>query len=231
MKRTVIAFLSVLAIALTSAGPASAADELGLSKDGVVFGSSLTNLFDPTFTWVPGDSQSATFWVKNQSTDTASLAIDILGDKAGSLLDSDKLHVTVTGAGGIAIPASGGAAQLVLLAAGIAPGQVVPINVLVDFDFGAGNDTQLLSSDLNFRVTLTQSSVTPPNSVPGRDGNGSGGSTGTDNSGGSDNGSGLLPNTGAPEVLWALVLGSLFLGTGLAFASRRRTTIKGDSHV
>lgn len=219
MKRYLAVLSAVLIVLLGSAAPATAAGELGISSDGVTYAPTFTGpLFSSAITWVPGDSRTATFYVRNQSPDLASLSVKLLGDHMGELLDSGDITVAATGGGGASVPASDGNEQLLLLASGIAGGQVVPVQITVDFSYGSPNDTQFESTDLKFKVTLTQSSTTPPDNGGGN-GNGNGGS-------GSP-----LPNTGAPQVTWIVILGSILLGTGLAITSRRRNNPQGESHV
>ena len=70
MRRTI----TTAALILLTATPAVAADEIGLSSDGFSWGSTLPQpLFDPAFRWVPGDRETASFWVRNQSGDGALL--------------------------------------------------------------------------------------------------------------------------------------------------------------
>lgn len=233
MKRLFISILTGFAVSLSLAAPASAADELGLSNDGVTFSSSLPDpLFDSAIRWVPGDSRTATFFIRNQSTDVGSLAVDVLGGHLGTLMDSGDVHITVTGGGGVSTPASDGVEHRVLTAPGITGGATFPIAVTVDFDESSTNQTQLISTDLQFRVTLTQSSPVDPGGT-GSDGTGtgSGSGSGNDSGNGSGNGSGLLPDTGAPYTTWIVALGSILLGTGIALTSRRRKNPQGESHV
>lgn len=208
MRRLFIGLLAGFVVALSMAAPASAANELGVSNDGTTWSSSLPNpLFDNDIRWVPGNSRNATFYVRNQSADYGNLTIDILGDHAGTLLDLGDLHIAANGGGGTSTPVSDGAEHRLLMASGIPSGGIVPINITVDFDDTSANESQLLSTDLNFRVALSH-----------------GGSL-------NDNVSGALPNTGAPEITWIIVIGSIFLGTGIAAVSRRRQNSQGEFHV
>lgn len=233
MKRVVLTLLTAMVTVFVVAGPAAAASELGLSNDGVTFSSSLPDpLFDSAIRWVPGDSRTATFYVRNQSTDVGSLAVDVLGGHLGTLMDSGDIRITVTGGGGVTTPASDGIEHRVLTASGISGGATFPIAVTVDFSESSTNETQLISTDLKFRVTLTQSSpVNPGGTGTDGTGTGSGSGSGNDSHNGSGNGSGLLPDTGAPYTTWIVALGSILLGTGIAVTSRRRNNPTGESDV
>lgn len=224
MKRYLAVLIAVVIAMFSTAAPAAAAGELGISSDGVHFTPTFHGpLFDSATRWVPGDSRTATFYVRNQSPDQASLAVTILGDHMGELLDSGDITITASGGGGVSSPVTNGDEQLLLLASGIDGGETVPVNVTVDFNFDSPNATQYLSTDMNFRVTLTQSSTTPPDNGGGNGGNGGGNGNG--------NSAGPLPNTGAPNIIWIVALGSILLGTGVAITSRSRHTHQGESHV
>lgn len=201
-----------LILAATSASPATAAGELGLSLDGVNWASSITDpLFDPSFRWVPGDSETETFYVRNQGGSAGDLAVDVIGSQAGALLDSSDLHITARGGGGDWVTVSESGTHRLLTAPDIADGAEAPIDVNVSFDGASPNQTQLLAADLAFRITLSESS-------PGGPDNGS-------------DGGGLLPGTGAPELGWLIAIGAALIGIGLAFVSRRREQVGVDAHV
>ncbi|VXB40017.1 LPXTG cell wall anchor domain-containing protein [Aeromicrobium sp. 9AM] len=208
MKR-LLSIVMALGVVLL-AGPASAADEIGLSRNGVTFASSLSgSLFDPAFTWVPGDVESETFYVRNQGGDTARLTVDIVGEQVSDLIESGDLKVTASSGSQAKTVSSAGDHRLLNIP-DVEADQIVPVTVTVAFEDASTNETQLLSSDLTFRINLKQTST-----VLGEDDN-------------DDNGP--LPDTGAPG-LWIFGLGSVLLGTGVAIVSRRRETQQGESHV
>lgn len=185
-----------LLLAAASSTPATAAGELGLSVDQVHWSSTIsTPLFDDSMRWVPGDSENATFFIRNQGGSTGVLTIDILGSSVGDLIDSGDLHITAKGGGGEWTSVSASGRRRLLTAPDVADGRVVPILVDVSFDSTSDNQTQVRSSALAFLVTLTES-------VPG-------------------DGTGTLPGTGAPEVCFFAALSAILLGTGLSFVTRR----------
>lgn len=196
-----------LILATTSASPVFAAGELGLSLDGTHWLSSIsTPLFDPSFRWVPGDSDTATFFVRNQGGSTGDLTVDILGSKAGDLINSGDLHVTAKGGGGAWKTVSEGGTHRLLTAPHIPNGHVNEISVTVSFDAYSSNLTQLRSSELNFRITLTESAATA-------------------------NGGSALPDTGAADLRWYAASAAFFIATGLALVSRRATSAREADHV
>jgi len=246
VKRHIMSLLAALSMSVALAAPAAAADELGVSKDGVTWSSEFpSTLFDNATRWVPGDSRNATFYIRNQNAKSGKLTIDILGNHAGTLLDLDVLHITANGGGAAWTPVSDGAEHRLLTDSRIPSGGIVPINVTVDFDDTSTNGSQLLSTDLQFRVTLSQDDI--PLSVgpgePGGDGEQGGGSEGgggNEPGGGSETQgggsliksvSGHLPGTGAPDITWIAFIGSILLGTGIAVVSRRRNDSQGESHA
>lgn len=218
MKLVLVRLLGMtLILSAASASPALAADELGLSLDGVNWSSSISDpLFDPSFRWVPGDSETATFYVRNQGGSAGDLVVDVIGSQAGSLLDSGGLHITATGGEGDWVTVSESGTHRLLTAPEIADGAVAPIDVKVSFDESSPNQTQLLAAEMTFRITLSES-------VPGGSGTAGGSGTNTDGSG--------LPGSGAPELRWIAAIGAILFGTGLALVARRRDAGREEAHV
>ena len=210
MKKHLLALLLAFGLVLVGAPPASAADEIGLSRNGVTFSASLSDsLFDPAFIWVPGDIESETFYVRNQGDATARLTMDILGEQVSDLIASGDLHVTASSGSKSATVSDAGTHRLLTIP-GVDTDEIVPITVTVAFDEASTNETQLLSSDLKFRINLKQTSA-----VLGEE---------------EDDGNGLLPDTGAQSPLWLAALAAISIGSGAALISRRRTHTEGASH-
>lgn len=85
---------------------------------------------------------------------------------------------------------------------------MTPVQVNVSFAAESGNVSQLRSTELSFRVTMSAaSSEDPDDDQPG----------------------GWLPETGVHNVLWFVLLAALFIGTGLALTARRESK-EGISH-
>ena len=204
--------MTLILVAASYASPAYATNELGLSVDGVHWVQSIdAPLFDESMRWVPGDSESATFFVRNQGGTPGDLAVDVLGSHVGNLIDSRDLRVTAKGGGGAWTTVSEGGTRRLLTAPRIPDGSVVPIDLAISFDFSSPNATQVRASDVNFRVTLSESLPGGPSETPGP-------------------GPGL-PGTGAPEVRWIAAIGAILIGVGLAFVSRRRDDDKVEQNV
>lgn len=199
--------LFIMILAVGTATPAHAAGELGLSVDGVTWVPSInTPLFDSSMTWVPGDSESVTFFVRNQGGSPGNLTVDVIGSSAGDLLDSGDLHVTAKGGGGEWVVVSDAGQHRLLTAPDIADQAVTPITVNASFDASSVNMTQLSAANVRFLVTLSQAA-------------GSGGEAGQ------------LPDTGAPNLLLYAALSAILLGTGLGFATRRSEPDREVHHV
>lgn len=198
-----------LILASTSSAPASAAGELGLSLDGTHWLSSISSpLFEPSFRWVPGDSETETFFVRNQSGSTGYLTVDILGSTADNLIESGALRITAKGGGGNWTTVSEGGTQRLLTAPNIADGKVSAIKVTVSFDASSTNPTQLLASEMTFRITLSESA-----------------------SGAVTDAGDALPDSGAPNVLLLAALSAIFIGTGLGLVTRRNEPTREVHHV
>jgi LPXTG-motif cell wall-anchored protein len=157
--------------------------------------------------WVPGDVRTATVYVKNNDDLRGLLDVDLLGDHVGDLLDSGDIHVTASAGNGTSGVASDGSERRILSNATVDGGDVIPVAVTVSFDFSSPNATQLRSTDIRLRFTLTQ------NEFPS-----------------AGDGNGELPDTGAGISLWMILLGGSAVIIGAVVA--RRTTSQGvDHHV
>ena len=191
-----------------SCAPARAAGEVGLSLDGVTWTPSITApLFDSSMKWVPGDSESVMFYVRNQGGSLGSLTVDVIGSNAGTLLDSGDLEVTAKGGGGTWKPASQAGEHQLLSVPHIKDQAVEPITINATFDRSSSNTTQVSVASLQFRVTLTQAAY-----VEG-------------------DGDGPLPDTGAPNLVLYAALTAILLGTGLGFVTRRSEPYREVDHV
>lgn len=200
---------------------AVAADNLGLSPDGVTWSPNLTTpLFDPAFRWIPGDTETSSFWVRNQSSDNATLDVSILGSGVDSLMQTGDLAVTVRAAHGSGSTTTTTARHELITSRVVNPGQTERIDVTVAFDPASGNQSQAKALDLRFEVRLTQD-------VSGIRGNQrvSDDSDDSDDDEGDDNGhdrNGALPGTGGP-VWWLLPAGLIGIAAGgLTVALSRR---------
>ena len=208
---TLLVVLSVLGFAV----PASAAGQLELSSNGVTWGSSLSApLFDPAFRWVPGDSQTASFYVRNHTGQDAVLDVIMLPAQFGDLMRSGDLTVSAEVDGGTWVGATSADNSHFLITSAPVPAKAVrKVNVRIDFASTSSNATQNRRLGLAFDVALTQSKAIVLAPTQGGHGNGAGGKN--PNS---------LPNTGNDVSPLTIALGALLcaLGAGLAVLGQRR---------
>lgn len=195
-----------IAILIASVTPASAAPAVGLSRDGVTYSSSLeAPLFDPDIRWVPGDSRTESFFVRNLAADDADLSIDVLGVSVDSLMQTGDLTVSARGADGTWRDVSAPGTHRLVSAVDLATGRAARVDVKVDLSSGSTNVSQVRRLALDVRVLLSQDLGTPPDDLFG-----------------------ALPDTGAPAP-WSLVAGLALVAGGITLARQRRN--KESSHV
>lgn len=206
MNGTLVRLLCMTVVLMgSSAASAFATSPVQLSLDGVHWTNAISGpLFDPAMRWVPGDSENATFFVRNDGGTASDLSVDVLGSSAGKLLDSGNLHITAKGGGGDWTMVSTPGRHRLLSAPNMPDGKVEPIGVNVTFDGAATNTSERRATKLRFRVWLRQSTT------------------------GARSG---LPNTGAPDLRWFAALSAVLIGTGLGFASRRSAPARKVHHV
>jgi LPXTG-motif cell wall-anchored protein len=204
----------LLLAGLVVAAPAGAvaADEIGLSKDGSHWSSTLpAPLFDPDFRWVPGDDETGSFFVRNQGPTGARLTISVRAADTDQLLSNSDIELSARVDGGSWITLANGVATSALTQRSITRGGTARIDVRARFDPSSVNTSQTKSLPLTFTITLTQAS-------------GSGRTPG-DNSDGDDDDEGRdgdLPGTGstvAPAMLW---VAAMLIGGGLALVRRSK---------
>jgi LPXTG-motif cell wall-anchored protein len=216
----VAALLGTLAL-LGLAGPASAAGKkLELSSDGVTWADNLAApLFDPSFRWVPGDSETRSFYVRNHTGQAAVLDVIMLPAQFGDLMKSGDLTVSAQVDGGTWTGATSADNSHFLIANASVPGKAVrKINVRIDFSSGSTNATQDRQFGLAFDVVLSQAGTVVLAPTQG----GAGGH------GPKNHQPGLLPNTGNDVSPLTIIFGALLcaLGAGLALLGQRREARK-----
>lgn len=217
MTRVLVLLFVVTTALLGVVGPASASGELGLSPDGVHWASTLPSpLFDPAFRWVPGDSEVASFYVRDQSADAAVLDLTMLTGPVQTLIQTGDLKVGASVDSGAFTEVNTPGTHELIHQVPVAAGATHKINVRITFDPASTNQSESRELDLRFTVTLSQATnVRPPNGGGGS-GHGHGGHGGSGNP---------LPNTGTVITPFMLLLAALLVatGTGLVGYSRRRT--------
>lgn len=184
---------------------AHAADEIGLSNDGVTWSDSLpAPLFDPAFRWVPGDSQTASFYVRNQGPSSSLMTIEARSADTDELIENDDIRLQARAAGGEWVDLDNGVASESLTSQSIAQGGVVQIDVNATLDPASTNQSQTKRLALTFAVTLADALE------DGQDG------------GDSDETWGLLPTTGALVSQHWLWIGAILVASGFIVATRSR---------
>ena len=198
---------------LLVASPATAADEIGLSIDGVSWSSHLTQpLFDPALVWVPGDDEVSSFYVRNQGPSGANLTVVARTADSDNLVADDDLKLWVRAGGGSWIRVQNGAVSTAPASGIASEGSVTRVDLRVRFDPASVSQSEAKALRLNVVITLTEA-------VP--DESDSDGSDRSDHSDGSD---GRLPGAGSsvkPQWMW-FAAGLVGGGVVLVGASRRR---------
>jgi hypothetical protein len=224
----VIAMARAILLAATMAAvptAAHASDRVGLSTDGVTWSATLSApLFDPNFRWVPGDREESSFWVRNQSTDGATLDIAVLGSAVDALMETGDLDVQVRAGDGPWHSTNHVGRQSLVSSMAVAPGQEMKVTVAISLDPASLSESESKTVDLRFDVQLTQA-------VPGGNGqrddhSDSDSDDHSDNDsddGSDDRDASGLPGTGGPPW-WPLVAGAAVVAGGAALSSvtRRR---------
>ena len=190
------------------ASPAAAADQIGLSRDGRSWSSTLgTPVFDPAVRWVPGDVRQARFYVRNQAAQSGLLSLQIDVRDPDSLLAGDDVRLQVRRDSGAWTPVRADGRSVLVGGAQLAPATSTRVEVRATFVAGSPNPSQRTELELGFSVALVEqnSDVEPPG--------------------------GFLPQTGGIALVWVRVgFGLLALGAGILIALRR-THRRKDHHV
>jgi hypothetical protein len=210
----VLAGLTAAMITLMLAVPARAtARAMSLSLDGRSWGPTIERpLFSATRFWVPGDAEHVDFFVRNDTSASADLQLDLVGEPQDSRLGNGLVLRTEIN-GRPSTPAGG---RLVTVDGLV---RMAGIRVIVMLAGTAGNDTQRKSTPIRLRVTLTEQSVTasmtPTSPAP------------------SSPAPGPLAGRGGPSPLVLLLgLGLLLVGSLLAIAGSaglRKEDVRGGS--
>lgn len=198
-----IALVATLVLIGPLAGTAYAADELGVSRDGRTWSDRLPgSLFDPSVRWVPGDTRTESFFVRNRASDRGELRIQASSSDPDRLLRDDEVSIRVRIGNGAWQALDGGARSVRIDEASLGAGEQARVTVRAAFAPTSGNRTQRDSLALHFVVTLTDASA------------GDGGE------GDDEDGGGLLPDTGTEVAGWTVVLAAMSAGAGLALMRR-----------
>lgn len=193
----------------STSSTAYASDEIGLSNDGVTWSSSLPKpLFDTDFRWIPGDDQTASFYVRNQGPSGAMITIEARSSDSDKLMSNNDIVMKARVDTGQWVDLDNGVPTASLTSRGIRRGEKVRVDVNAVFVNSSPNRSQTKELNINFRVHLEDW-------VAANGGTGSGGTK--DDSGES----GALPDTGAQVAAWMLVVGFAVTILGSLVVARR----------
>lgn len=191
MKIVIPAFIAA-ALLLTTASSALADDRIALSRDGEVWSTQLSEpLFDPDVRWVPGDTRTESFFVRNESPESAELSIDLLGSAVDGLVKTGDLTVMASGGGSGWTETDESGTQRLVSNVGVGSASGTRVDVTVAFDADAVNVSQTLGFELDLRVNLQESlpGTSEPATPADGDGDGAGDGAG-DGDGTGDGGDG-----------------------------------------
>lgn len=155
--------LGLVLVTVGAAAPAHAAGDIGISDDGVTFGSSYPGtLFDSTGILVPLDSESESFYIRNETTEPAFLRITLrdvtYSDPAyGAVLTVSASTPAATGSPRSLMSAT----PCAILVEGqtVQPGEVVPITAVLALGDLNGSAGQNATADMSIRVELHDTST------------------------------------------------------------------------
>lgn len=191
--------LLCMTILLLGSASAHAADEIGLSRDGVSWASTLPGgLFDDAFRWVPGDSETESFYVRNQGPSNAFLTIEVRSADTDELLSNDDIALRVRVDNGPWVDLENGDRGESLTQQSIDRTDAVQVDVNATFDPASTNQSQTKNLALSFVVTLADS-----------------------RQGGGDSDNDLLPDTGAQISGWLVIAAGVMLAVGAGLVRRR----------
>lgn len=224
--RTLLSALLASFLLLSAGAPGEAAEEVGLSRDGSTWRSSLDSpLFDPAVRWVPGDRRAEAFHVRNQGASAAELSLAVRSADEDRLWARGLIRLRARAAGGAWHELRNGALSPDLTADALDVGESVRVEVEATFLPDAENATQERSLDLDVRARLTglgaaPATPEPPGGRDDRDDAGAHDDDGDDDE--SDDAGAGLPHVGTDLPRQALWLGGLVLVMGAAFVAAGR---------
>lgn len=214
----VTAALATLAV-VGAAAPASADDEIGLSRDGVSWSSQLdAPLFDDGFLWVPGDVEQASFLVRNDGPSDGELAVDVLTDDPDGLIASDAFLLEARIGTGEWVEVAAGTTALAPTVLDVAQGDRTRVTVRGTF---RPETTDHMDEIAPFRVRVT---LSEDGDVGGENEGAGGGEVG---------GQDALPDTGSPLGAGVVWIAAALIGAGMALVrpgrERRKEVSRGHA--
>ncbi|RZI93952.1 MAG: LPXTG cell wall anchor domain-containing protein [Microbacterium sp.] len=227
-RRMVLLGASVAVLLALVSTAAHAADDVGLSPDGTTWSGSLAEpLFDADVAWVPGDSRTESFFVRNQGPSGASMRIEARSEDQDALLFDDvALRARVDG--GDWVELRNGAASTRLTDEVIEQGRVVEVDVNATFDPASTNQSQTSRLTLDFAVILADAVGTDGESDADADGGAdadldadSGADLDVPSAAAGSDFEGVLPGAGATTGPWIVLGGAAGLLLGAILVRRR----------
>ena len=198
---------AVLAVGATAA-PAHADDEVGLSLDGVSWANQLAApLFDDDLRWAPGDTDAASFLVRNDGPSAGEVTVDVIAADPDGLLASDAFLLEARLGTGPWVEVLAGSTRLDPVLLDIAEGARTRITVRGTFD-PQTTDHQDEIAPFQVRVTMAE------------DGDVAGVDESDGDVGGAD--AGGLPDTGSGFGIGLIWLAAGLIGAGFALVLPRR---------
>lgn len=190
---------------LLIASPAHAEDELRVSSDARHWQPNLDRpLFDPAHRWVPGDTETTTFWIRNTASSAGVLRVTIDPiDHDQFLATGLQIRARTTGGGWFRLAADGSPRRI---ADTLPAGGTTRVWITTSFAAGAGNQSQDHHADVAVKVRLSERIGGPGTDLPGSTGPGPDGLAGT--------------GTDGSEVL--LLVGAAAIGLGWAIVRPTR---------
>jgi len=148
-----------LLVLVGAASPSAAADEIGLSRDGVTWHERLTEpMFDPRRTWVPGDTRVVEFLVRNQARTEAEMTVTVKAADRDELLDDDHIELRAR-SGGPWVTLRNGEPSGQLTPTSVGRGGIVRVELQAQFTADSSNASQ--RSELAPRVDVTLEEAVP----------------------------------------------------------------------
>ncbi|GEM_PF-6585427 len=183
------------------AAPGATAVGVAVSRDGVHWSARLpTPLFDAATAWVPGDSRSAAFYIRNQAADPARLSVAVRVSDPDGLVGNKDIRIGAGIPGASPHELTGGTTRWD--GPVLAVGQARQLSITADFDPASPNRSQ--RRHLSFDVVVTLSSDLGMEGSPGSGGPG-----------------GPLAFTGA-DLRWSTLAVAALLGVGVALLGSGR---------
>lgn len=212
MRRGCLLPAALATVTLLAPAGAHAADEIGISRDGTSWSSNLDEpLFDPGLRWVPGDTRTSSFFVRNQGPSGSAITIEVRSLDSDELLADDDIHLRARAAEGAWVDLRNGVTSTRLTDETIERGAAVRVDVNATFDGASTNQSQVRRLAIAFRVRLADAAAGEP---------GDGDLDGAAPSAGDTVGD--LPDTGSATMRWMLAGGLGLVLAGVLLAARLR---------